>query len=498
MIRSEIAAEIVRLHSVEGWRINTIARHLRLHHSVITRVLKNDGAKSEIKRRSSMIDEYTAFIHDTFEQYPKLPASVLYRMVRARGYPGGEDHFRHQVTQFRPRRAAEAYLELRTLPGEQAQVDWGSFGTWAVEGGDRRLSAFVMVLSYSRMLYVRFFFDQRMGSFLEGHVRAFAFFGGVAKTALYDNLKSAVLERRGDAIRFHPSMLELAAHYRFQPRPVAVARGNEKGRVERAIGYLRTSFFHGLSFSGIDDLNKQAERFCVEIAGARGWPEHRRIKVAEAFEKEKPFLVELPGDPFPAAHQEDVSVGKTPYVRFDCNRYSVPHTRVRRTLTLEADSLKVRIMDRGEVVAEHPRCWDKHKVLETPEHIATLKRHKRQARLQRGQDHLLRAVPNAQTLLQEMGKRQRRLHTAVDRLTILLEEFGARELTVAVDEAIEKGSPHPETVRLVLDRRRRAHRQSPPTPVKLPDSEKVRNIVVTPHELGDYDPIDDEMEPNNG
>ena len=498
MIRPEVAAEVVRLFTVEGWKVGTIACHLGVHHSTVVRALERRGLGGERKRRRSMIDSFIPFIRDTFERYPRLPASVLYRMVRARGYPGGEDHFRHRVALLRPRRAAEAYLELRTLPGEQAQVDWASFGTWAVEGGERRLSAFVMVLSYSRMLFVRFFYDQRLSSFLEGHVRAFSFFQGATKTALYDNLKSAVLERRGDAIRFHPSMLALAAHYRFEPRAAAVGRGNEKGRVERAIGYLRTSFFHGLSFADIDDLNRQAERFCSEIAAARGWPQQRGISVAEAFAKEKPFLVELPGDPFPVSQRDDVSVGKTPYVRFDSNRYSVPHTRVRRTLTLEADSSRVRIMDRSEVVAEHRRCWGKHQVMEDPDHISALKRHKRRARLQRGQEHLLRAVPVCETLLAEMGRRQRRLHTAVDRLTILLEEFGADELSAAVNEAIEKGSPHPETVRLVLDRRRRARRHRPAVPVRLPDSEKVRDIVVTPHALGDYDPSGEEEEPDDG
>ncbi len=494
MIRPEVAAEVVRLFTVEGWKVGTIARHLGVHHSTVARALERRGLRGERKYRRSMIDSFIPFIHDTFERYPRLPASVLYRMVRARGYSGGEDHFRHRVALLRPRRAAEAYLELRTLPGEQAQVDWASFGTWAVEGGERRLSAFVMVLSYSRMLFVRFFYDQRLSSFLEGHVRALAFFQGVAKTVLYDNLKTAVLERRGDAIRFHPSMLALAAHYRFQPRAAAVGRGNEKGRVERAIGYLRTSFFHGISFADIDDLNRQAERFSTEVAAARGWPQQRGITVAEAFAKEKPFLVELPGDSFPAAQLEEVAVGKTPYVRFDSNRYSVPHKRVRRTLTLEADSHRVRIMDRGEVVAEHRRCFDKHQVVENPDHIAALKRHKQKARLQRGQERLLRAVPACETLLVEMGRRQRRLHTAVDRLTILLEEYGAKELSAAVNEAVEKGSPHPETVRLVLDRRRQARRQSPSLPIRLPDSEKVRDIVVTPHALGDYDPSDDEKE----
>jgi transposase len=497
VIRPEVVAEIVRLHTVEGWKVGTIARHLGVHHSTVSRALHRCGLQREGPRRASMIDSFVPFIRDTLEQYSTLPASVLYRMVRARGYQGGEDHFRHQVAELRPRRAAEAYLELRTLPGEQAQVDWGSFGTWTVDGGERRLSAFVMVLSYSRMVYARFFYDQRLASFLEGHVRAFAFFGGAAKTALYDNLKSAVLERRGDAIRFHPSILELAAHYRFQPRPVAVGRGNEKGRVERAIGYLRTSFFRGLSFANIDDLNRQVERFCTETASARRWPQQRSISVAEAFAKERPYLVELPGDPFPAAGRVEVSVGKTPYARFDANRYSVPHSRVRRTLTIHADSQRIRILDRGELVAEHLRCWDKHQVVENPDHIEALRRRKRKARLQRGQERLLRAVPACETLLTEMGKRQRRLNSAVDRLTILLEQSGAAELEIAVREAIDKGSPHPETVRLVLDRRRRARRALPSVPVKLPDSPEVRDIVVTPHPLGDYDPYDDESEPDN-
>jgi transposase len=199
VIRLEAAAEIVRLFTVEGWKVGTTARHLGMHHSTVTRTLERCGLHGERKRRPS-IDSFIPFIRDTFDQYPRLPASVLYRMVRARGYPGGEDHFRHRVALLRPGRAGEAYLKLRTLPGEQTQVDWASFGAQAVEGGQRRLSAFAMVLSYSRMVFAHFHFNQRLSSFLEGHVRAFAFFGGAAKTVLYANLKAAVLERRGDVI----------------------------------------------------------------------------------------------------------------------------------------------------------------------------------------------------------------------------------------------------------------------------------------------------------
>ena len=246
MISAQLAAEIRRLFEIEGWPKETIARHLGTHHSTVRRVLERDGlSPPRARRRRSMLDPFVPFVKETLERYPGLPASVLYEMVSKRGYPGGEDHFRHRLAELglRPRKAPEAFFQLRTLPGEQAQVDWAHFGTRQVEGGSRRLYAFVMVLSYSRLLFLRFFYDARLASFLTGHVEAFRFFDGVAKSHLYDNLKSAVLERHGSAIRFQPRLLELADYYGFDPRPVAPRRGNEKGRVERAIRYVRTSFF---------------------------------------------------------------------------------------------------------------------------------------------------------------------------------------------------------------------------------------------------------------
>ena len=118
--------------------------------------------------------------------------------------------------------------------------------------------AFVMVLSYSRMIYLRFFLDARMENFLRGHVGAFEAFGGVPRVLLYDNLKSAVLERIGSTIRFHPTLLAFSGHYRYEARPVAIARGNEKGRVERAIRYVRDNFFAGLTYADLNDLNAKA------------------------------------------------------------------------------------------------------------------------------------------------------------------------------------------------------------------------------------------------
>jgi hypothetical protein len=268
------------------------------------------------------------------------------------------------VALHRPRPAAEAFLRLRTLPGEQGQVDWGHFGHLQIGRARRPLMAFVMVLSYSRALYLRFFLDARMENFLRGHVGAFETWGALPRVLLYDNLKSVVLERQGDAIRFHPTLLALAAHYRFEPRPVAVARGNEKGRVERAIRYVRDSFFTARHFSGLDDLNAQAMYWCCHEAAQRPCPEDGAMSVGAALAAEQSHLLALPANPFLTDEQLPARAGKTPYVRFDLNDYSIPHTHVRRQLEVRASPEQVCVLADGAVIASPPPV-----ALTLPEHV---------------------------------------------------------------------------------------------------------------------------------
>jgi transposase len=273
MISRAVEAEILRLYHVESWPVGTIARQLHIHHGTVRRVLWQSGVPAVREcARTSKLDAYVPFIQETFARYPTLRASRLYQMVRERGYLGNPDHFRHMVARWRPRPAAEAYLRLRTLPAEQAQTDWAHFGKLTIGRAQRPLMAFVMVLSYSRHLFLRFYLNAGTASFLDAHVQAFAYFTAVPRVCLYDNLRSAVLERSGDAIRFNPTLLELAAWYRFQPRPVAVARGNEKGRVERAIRFVRDRFFAARRYTDVTDLNTQALAWCSGEAAARPCP----------------------------------------------------------------------------------------------------------------------------------------------------------------------------------------------------------------------------------
>ena len=489
-VSNDIEAKILRYYHVEKWRIGTIARQLHVHHSVVRRVLAATGVpKTDFIKRESLITQYLSFIMETLTKYPKLTASRLYEMVKSRGYAGGVDHFRHTIALYRPRPPAEAYLRLRTLPGEQAQVDWGHFGYVEIGKARRSLMAFVMVLSYSRKIFLRFYLSQKMSNFLRGHEAAFTAYQGVPRVILYDNLKSAVLERLGDAIHFNPQLLAFAAHYRYEPRPVAVARGNEKGRVERAIRYVRDNFWPARTWKDIADLNQQADAWCEGIAADRPCPEDKTIFVKKAFLDEQPKLLTLPDNPYPTHEQEIVRIGKTPYARFDLNDYSVPHTLVRSTVTVCATLSSISIIDGKDIIAIHARCFDKGQQIEDEKHIADLTASKREAKQHRGQDRLRSAVPESQKLLIKAAERGYNLGSIVAQLLQLLDDYGASELNAAIDYVLSQGVPHPHSVRTRLEAQREARQLPPPIPIALPDDSRVRELVIRPHTLASYDQL---------
>lgn len=489
-ISSELEAQILRYYHAEHWKPGTICRQLGVHHDSVQRVLAQHGVPRAARLlRTSKLDPFVPFIHETLRCYPRLTASRLYAMVGARGYVGSPDHFRHLIAQIRPRPPAEAFLRLRTLPGEQGQVDWAHFGTLTIGRAVHALMAFVLVLSYSRRIFLQFFLGARMENFLRGHEAAFTAWQGSPRVLLYDNLKSAVLERRGDAIRFHPTLLAFAAHYRYEPRPVAVARGNEKGRVERAIRYVRDNFWPARTFRDLDDLNAQAAAWSDGAAGDRPCPENREQTVRAAFEYERERLLASPDNPFPTDERVVATVGKTPYVRFDRNDYSVPHTAVRRTLTVVASLTEVRVLDAMQVLARHPRSFDRGAQIEDPAHIAALVANKRAGRAHRGIDRLAAAVPDSHDLLTQAAERGEPIGAITAALLRLLDEYGADELQAAVAEAIARGVPHPNAVRLALERRRESRGVPPPLALPLSAAVRRRDPIVRTHPLSNYDQL---------
>ena len=373
--------------------------------------------------------------------------------------------------------------------GEQAQVDWAHFGKLTVGRAVRPLMAFVMVLSYSRHLFLRFYLGAAMNYFIRGHVEAFASFNSVPRVLLYDNLKSAVLERSGDAIRFHPTLLELAAHYRFEPRPVAVARGNEKGRVERAIRFVREAFFAARTFRDLDDLNAQAAAWCEGACADRLCPEDRARTVRTVFAEEAPRLLALPENPFPTEERIEVSVGKSPYARFDLNDYTVPHTHVNRTLSVLATLDTVRILDGSHVLAIHPRTFDRGAQIEIEAHLEALVTHKRAARAHRAQDRLHHAAPSAKPLFLRAAERGAHLGVLTRGLLALLDTHGASALEAAIAATLAEDAAHLGAVRHFIDQHAHARGQAPPIAVVLPKDPRLHAISVRPQALSDYEKL---------
>lgn len=490
-IGAELEAQILRYHLVEKWRCGTIARQLHVHRGTVQRVLAQAGLPPVAGMlRPSQIDAYLPFIQETLKKFPSLTASRLHAMVSERGYRGNIHHFRHQVALHRPRPVAEAYLRLRTLPGEVGECDWAHFDHLQIGRARRPLMAFVMVLSWSRQIYLHFSLDARMDSFLAGHVGAFNSWSGVPRIIKYDNLRSAVLERQGDAIRFNPQLLAFAAHHHYEPRPVAIARGNEKGRVERAIRYVREAFFAARKFTDLDDLNAQAALWCAGPAADRACREEPTISVREAFAREQPSLLALPDNPYPCELQLPVKVGKQPYVRFDLNDYSIPHTHVLRTLTVLADAQRVRILDGADLLATHARSYDRGAQIEIAVHIDALVQFKREARHHRGIDHLARAAPASHTLMRRAAERGANLGNITVHLLRLLDRYGAAELQAAIEETLAAdAAPHQNPVRLALERRREARHAPPPVAIRLPEHVRNKDARVTPHRLDIYDQI---------
>jgi transposase len=490
MISPEEIANIRRLFFAEHWKIGTIAAQLGLHPDTVRGAIESHRFRRGPSLRAGLADAYLEFIRRTLEEYPTLRATRLFEMVKQRGYAGSAVQLRRAVAHLRPARR-EAFFRLSTLPGEQAQADWAHFGQVRIGAATRRLSCFVLTLSYSRALWVEFFLDQSLENLLLAHVHAFQDWGGVPRAILYDNMKSVVLERRGDAVHFHPRLLELCAHYHFAARPCRPGRGNEKGRVERVIHYIRHSFFAARTFAGLEDFNRQAVKWRDEIAHLRPWPVQDSRTVADAWAEEQPRLLPLPAHPFETDLLKPIRSDKTIYVRFDQNDYSIPPEAVGKQLTLAASPSVVRVLVADREIALHRRSYDRHARIDDPVHIAALLEQKRKALGATATGRLEQMVPSIRGFLDAAFERGESAAAQTRLLLSLLEDYGAAELEAALREAIERQTPRAASVAFILSRRRRSG-SNKFMPVDLSRHPHLADLSVPTHQLEIYDELTDD------
>ena len=259
-----------------------------------------------------------------------------------------------------------------------------------------------------------------------------------------------------------------------------------KGRVERLIRFIRSSFFAARRFRDLDDLNDQADAWCATRAAERPCPEDRQRTVAEVFAEERPHLIELPDNPFPCEERVEVQAGKSPYIRFDGNDYSIPHRYVGRTLVVSATLDTVRILDAATVLATHRRSFDRGCQVEDPAHIEALERHKRLAREHRATDRLHHAAPSSQALFVAAAERNHHLGVLARGLIALLNAHGPAALERAIAAALQSDAAHLGGVRHFIDQQRKDSDKPPPLALDLPDDPRLRTLSVRPHDLADY------------
>ncbi len=478
------AAEVRRLFFAEHWKRGTIAAQLGIHFDAVVRVLGSHGPKAGTPRPDArVLEPYESFIDQTLERYPGLRATRVYDMLCERSYTGSLRTVRRYIRLHRPVPKNEVFVRVETFPGEQAQIDWAHVGTLPVANGRRALWAFVMVLSYSRAIWGELVLDLDIHSLRRSLVRASAHFGGSPRQWLFDNAKTVVIERAGDAVRFHPLLLELAGRMHVQPLLCRPRRPQEKGKVERAIRYLKERFFAGRSIHSIDQGNAHLAVFCDTIAHARPHPRWPDRTVADVLDEEKGKLLALP-EPLPeTALVTPVAVDKTASVQLDTNRYSVPPAYARKTLTLVADDTTVRLLDGAAEVARHDRCWGRHQRLEKKSHVAQILQTKEGARPAKGRDRLAAEVPGIERLVEQWVDAGRNVGSMIARTLHLLDAYGAPSVTLAVSTMLERGTNDLGALTILCEQHRR--RRPPPLPLQLANHVHDRDVI--PHDLGGYD-----------
>ncbi len=342
----------------KGQSIRGIARMLGISRNVVRKYVRDPGVpKAKPRpRRPSKLDPFKEHVHRRVSMGVDN-CVILVRELREMGYDGSYTVLKEFVHPLRRPPVPAATVRFETEPGEQAQVDWGSFTYLTPEGRRRSVWAFVLVLSWSRALYVEFVPRADVATFIRCHVNAFEALGGVPRHGLYDNAKVVVLGRESDGRpQWNQRFLDFALRVGFDIRLCRPYRARTKGRVERGVQYLRRNFWPTAEFTDLDDLNRRAQAWCAGVANARvhGTTRERPI---DRLGQERLHLLSLPdrGRLMPFLREERL-VGRDGFVRWQGSSYGVPWRWAGRSIEVQPNETTVELWIGNERVAVHPRA----------------------------------------------------------------------------------------------------------------------------------------------
>ena len=484
------------LRKQEGLNINQIAQKMSFNGRTVAKWLARDRYEGRRnKGRSGKLDAHKATIRSWLEKHPYSAQQIFQRLVEGGDYHGGYTIVKEYVRKVRPR-PPKAYLSLSFAPGESVQVDWGHCGTVAVGNTKRNLSVFVMVLSYSRQMYIEFTLSQKQEHFLGCHQNAFEYFGGVPQCVMVDNLKSAVLEhKRGEAPRWNPCYAAFAADYGFKITACNPRSPQEKGRVENAVGYVKKNFLAGRSFRDFAHIAPAARRWLDQTANRRI---HRATgKTPHAlWEQEKAQLLALPLNiPSPARilRQRATSTFR---LNIDTNRYSVPAEYAGHYLDVHLYAEEILVYHEGKLIARHRRDYSRHEDHENPDHARALLAQRQGARRHKELQSFLQLGEHAEAFYQGLQQRRLNAHVHVRKILALQGVYSRAQITEAISDAHQINAHSSEYIINILGQRTEILEE--PGPLHLTRPGDQLEIDLPPADLSIYeDPLPESKQTTN-
>jgi transposase len=373
MLRVEHRFMIKTLYE-RGLSISEVARITEHNRRTVRKIVSGPVSPPPQRRkpRGSKLDPFVPYLKKRMSE-GVFNCNKLLDELRKQGYQGCRSLVKNFVQPYRARPREVATVRFETEPGEQAQVDWGHFGFIEHYGRRRRLYAFVMTLGWSRAMYLEFTISADAAWWLRCHQHAFAYFGGVPKVVLHDNLKTAVLSRDADGtIHWNERYLDFAAYYGFTPKACRPYRAQTKGKVESGVKYVRGNFWPGLRFLDLADLNQQARDWLdltanVRIHGTTGEVPFARLAL-------EPLRSTLGKPDYDTSLITFRRSTKDCFVSYDGNYYSVPSDHARKPLKLkERETGQLLVLNvQDEIIAEHRLVAGHHQRIVVPAHYANL------------------------------------------------------------------------------------------------------------------------------
>jgi transposase len=369
----------IRSLAKQGYSQRQIARMTGLNRRTVRRYLQ-EGLLPVYhnEQRQGMIDPYKTLIEGWLSK-DDYQATRIHELLILQGFQGSYTTARRYVQRIKERRDRKAYVRFETMPGQQAQVDFGDFQITEPDGSKATVYCFIMALGYSRNMYIEFIKDCTMVNFLACHQHAFGFFGGIPAEILYDNMKNVVIKRLVGAVEWNKEFAAFCVHYGFKPLVAPPYSPWVKGKVERPIGYVRERFWRGYVFNDIPQANKDIRQWINNVANQRVHGTTQE-KVEIRFGREKPYLGVLPRQPYDISEKAYRKVQKDCQIAFQGNRYVVPHEYVGHNLLLKIRDGILRIFCDDQMLAVYRIPIGRGRTLADPRFYQRLKDDQEQIR----------------------------------------------------------------------------------------------------------------------